>query len=212
MIDSVAHVRNFVTMSVPPFFSRKSGSALEQYTLQWSNDAFLYNPGLRAETVLDYVRMSVFYDKSCINERLRAQGLPHPDESSEELGLRYVRLPSKFEPNLFIIKMQHVVKQNNVLDVRDIALYYVNLGVMYQAPNVRSLVMARMQNCADRIKKAFDLLQSRVKFDPPGYRFRLKAGVEGGEAGNDDETKNTGDDSKSRKKKEKCCRRFGGWG
>ena len=77
----------------------------------------------------------------------------YPDESSEELGLRYVRLPSKFEPNLFIIKMQHVVKQNNVLDVRDIALYYVNLGVMYQAPNVRSLVMARMQNCADRIKK-----------------------------------------------------------
>ena len=171
----------------------------EQYTAAWSDQTFWHTVGLTANTVLDYLRKSVFYDKSCLNERMRAQGLEHPTEDNREVGLRYIRVPSKHEPKLFIIKMQSVTMPNDIYTVKDIALYYVNNGVVYQAPNVHSLVIARMQNCADRVKRAFDILQRHVKFDPPGYSFRLDGSRDGeddneeneneagSEAGNDEE-------------------------
>lgn len=47
----------------------------DQTATQWRDDAWLASFPLTPGTALDYFACSPFYDRACLNERARAQGV-----------------------------------------------------------------------------------------------------------------------------------------
>ncbi|XP_028396354.1 mediator of RNA polymerase II transcription subunit 6-like isoform X1 [Dendronephthya gigantea] len=165
--------------------------AENQYGISWHDSAWI--PILNPENVLEYFsqRTNPFYDRTCNNEMIKMQRL---DLSQLEMmqGLEYIVLHVQ-NPILFIIRKQHRHSPNQVTPLAD---YYILAGVVYQCPDLGSLINSRMLSALHNLTSAFDEAFSYARYHPSkGYWWEFKEGDN--KVAQDDAKKNKKEKSKS---------------
>jgi len=138
--------------------------------ISWHDSAWL--PILNPGNVLDYFseRSNPFYDRTCNNEIVKMQRL-NVEQLSNMTGLEYILLHAQ-EPILYVIRKQH---RHSPTQTTPIAEYYILAGVVYQAPDLGSVVNSRLLNTAHHLQSAFDECQSYSRYHPSkGYSWEFK--------------------------------------
>ncbi|XP_039597538.1 mediator of RNA polymerase II transcription subunit 6 [Polypterus senegalus] len=128
----------------------------------------LLNPG----NVLDYFseRSNPFYDRTCNNEVVKMQRLTL-DHLNQMVGVEYILLHAQ-EPILYIIRKQ---QRQSPTQVAPLADYYIILGVVYQAPDLGSVIGSRVLSAVHGIQSAFDEAMSYCRYHPSkGYWWQFK--------------------------------------
>ncbi|KAL7992372.1 hypothetical protein Chor_016628 [Crotalus horridus] len=147
--------------------------------ISWVDSSWI--PILNSGSVLDYFseRSNPFYDRTCNNEMVKMQRLTldHLKFSSvllsfsQMVGVEYILLHAQ-EPILFIIRKQ---QRQNPTQVIPLADYYIIAGVIYQAPDLGSVVNSRVLTAVHGIQSAFEEAMSYCRYHPSkGYWWHFK--------------------------------------
>ncbi|XP_076354122.1 mediator complex subunit 6 isoform X2 [Tachypleus tridentatus] len=121
---------------------------------------------------MDYFssRSNSFYDRTCNNEIVKMQRL-NPEHLSNMTGLEYILLHVQ-EPILYVIRKQH---RHSPTQVSTLADYYVIAGVVFQAPDVGSVINSRLLTSVHHLQSAFDEALSYSRYHPSkGYWWEFK--------------------------------------
>lgn len=140
----------------------------DQLRLSWHDSAWI--PHLNLANILDYFcqKSNPFYDKLCNNEIAKMQKL-NPEQMQMMVGMEYVLLYAQ-EPILYVIRKQERVSQDFVTALVD---YYILAGVVYQAPDLNSIIQSRVANCTLNLKTALEDFQALSSFSPSaGYSWK----------------------------------------
>lgn len=138
--------------------------------ISWHDSAWI--PNLKPTNVLDYFaeRSNPFYDRTCNNEIVKMQRL-NPEQLNNMAGIEYILLHVQ-EPILYVIRKQHRHSINQVTPVAD---YYIIAGIVYQAPDLASVINARILSCGHHLQSAFDEALSFSRYHPSkGYWWEFK--------------------------------------
>lgn len=129
--------------------------------ISWHDSAWI--PHLNPANVLDYFcqKSNPFYDKLCNNEIARMQKLT-PEQMLMMTGKEYVLLHVQ-EPILYVIRKQDRTGPDAVTTLVD---YYILAGVVYQAPDLNSIIQSRVLNSALNLQSALEEFQSISSFNP----------------------------------------------
>eukprot|EP00730_Choanoeca_flexa_P013384 TRINITY_DN5255_c0_g1_i2.p1 TRINITY_DN5255_c0_g1~~TRINITY_DN5255_c0_g1_i2.p1 ORF type:complete len:234 (+),score=53.59 TRINITY_DN5255_c0_g1_i2:51-704(+) len=140
-------------------------SLLEQQWFDAScNPAILNNE----ENVMAYFGQpdsNPFYDRECNNERVKQSNYGRIDVQrlAQMEGQEYVYVP---QPNpqthLHVIQKQQRTKTS----VRLLSCYYMAKGNTFQAPDLSTLIGARLRTAMHHLKEGFELAQAQA--DPQG--------------------------------------------
>ena len=103
---------------------------------------------------------SQFYDRKSNNEEIKAQNLP-VEALVKMTGIEYMIQPNDKEPRLFII-----VKQDRVAETRATkrALYYILDNVIYQAPNIRQVLLRRIRTASENLTQSVNFFLDNRSF------------------------------------------------
>lgn len=117
-----------------------------------------YGPPLNAQTVLDYIVTSPFYQMDCNNERCRLQGLDMRALATLT-GVEYVARAAAppHDTRLFIIERR---LRRSADDVVVLSCYYCLDGIVYQAPDLYRLAQSRAQRAAEHLSAAMRHLRA----------------------------------------------------
>ncbi|XP_071650399.1 mediator of RNA polymerase II transcription subunit 6 isoform X1 [Temnothorax longispinosus] len=140
--------------------------------LSWHDSAWI--PVLNPSNIMDYFseRSNPFYDRTCNNEIVKMQRLS-PDQLTNMTGLEYILLHVQ-EPILYVIRKQHRHSPTLASPVAD---YYIIAGVVYQAPDLGSVVSSRLLSTVHHLQSAFDEASSCSRYHPSkGYSWDFKNG------------------------------------
>ncbi|XP_063803359.1 mediator of RNA polymerase II transcription subunit 6 [Pseudophryne corroboree] len=138
--------------------------------ISWVDSSWI--PILNNATVLDYFseRSNPFYDRTCNNEVVKMQRLTL-DHLNQMVGVEYILLHAQ-EPILFIIRKQQRQSPTQAIPLAD---YYIIAGVIYQAPDLGSVINSRMLTAIHGIQSAFDEAMSYGRYHPSkGYWWHFK--------------------------------------
>uniref|UniRef100_A0A8C5PK87 Mediator of RNA polymerase II transcription subunit 6 n=1 Tax=Leptobrachium leishanense TaxID=445787 RepID=A0A8C5PK87_9ANUR len=138
--------------------------------ISWVDSSWI--PILNSGTVLDYFseRSNPFYDRTCNNEVVKMQRLTL-DHLNQMVGVEYILLHAQ-EPILFIIRKQQRQSPTQVIPFAD---YYIIAGVIYQAPDLGSVINSRALTAVHGIQSAFDEAMSYCRYHPSkGYWWHFK--------------------------------------
>uniref|UniRef100_UPI00358F32AA mediator of RNA polymerase II transcription subunit 6 isoform X1 n=1 Tax=Myxine glutinosa TaxID=7769 RepID=UPI00358F32AA len=138
--------------------------------ISWHDSNWI--PLINPANVLDYFseRSNPFYDRSCNNEFVKMQRQTL-DQLNTMTGLEYILLHVQ-EPILYIVRKQHRHSPTQVTPLTD---YYIIAGVVYQAPDIASVINSRILNAVHNIQSAFDETLSYSRYHPSkGYWWRFK--------------------------------------
>ncbi|KAH8023392.1 hypothetical protein HPB51_013230 [Rhipicephalus microplus] len=138
--------------------------------LSWHDTAWL--PALDPTNVMDYFseRSNPFYDRTCNNEIVKMQRLS-PDQLNHMTGLEYVLLHAQ-EPILYVVRKQH---RHSPTQVTPLADYYVLAGVVYQAPDLGSVINSRLLGAAHSLQGALHEALGYSRYHPSrGYWWNFK--------------------------------------
>lgn len=127
-------------------------------------------PALNPGNILDYFcqKSNPFYDKMCNNEIAKMQKLM-PDQMLMMTGEEYVLLHVQ-EPILYVIRKQNRIGPDSTTPLVD---YYILAGIVYQAPDLHSIIQSRVLNCTLNLKAAMDEFQAMSSFNPStGYTWK----------------------------------------
>lgn len=147
-----------------------ANSSDNKFSISWHDSAWI--PILNADNVLDYFcqRSNTFYDKTCNNEHVKMQRLD-PGQLQYMTGVEYELIHAQ-DPILYVIKKQMRHSPNQVTAL---AFYYVLAGVVYQAPDVGSLINSRLLSTVCKLQSAFAEAQSYSRYSPSkGYWWQFK--------------------------------------
>ncbi|XP_068608041.1 mediator of RNA polymerase II transcription subunit 6 isoform X1 [Brachionichthys hirsutus] len=128
----------------------------------------ILNPG----NVLDYFseRSNPFYDRTCNNEVVKMQRLT-VEHLNQMVGVEYILLHAQ-EPILYIIRKQQRQSPTQVIPMAD---YYIIAGVVYQAPDLGTVISSRALSAVHGIQSAFDEAMSYCRYHPSkGYWWHFK--------------------------------------
>ncbi|ODN05699.1 Mediator of RNA polymerase II transcription subunit 6 [Orchesella cincta] len=90
---------------------------------------------------------------------------------SNMTGMEYILLHVQ-EPILYVIRKQHRFSTSQVTPIAD---YYIIAGVVYQAPDLGSVVNSRLLNSVNHLQSAFDECLSYTRYHPSkGYSWEFK--------------------------------------
>uniref|UniRef100_A0A7N5KFV4 Mediator of RNA polymerase II transcription subunit 6 n=1 Tax=Ailuropoda melanoleuca TaxID=9646 RepID=A0A7N5KFV4_AILME len=90
---------------------------------------------------------------------------------SQMVGVEYILLHAQ-EPILFIIRKQQRQSPTQVIPLAD---YYIIAGVIYQAPDLGSVINSRVLTAVHGIQSAFDEAMSYCRYHPSkGYWWHFK--------------------------------------
>ena len=94
---------------------------------------------LNPANILEYFseRSNPFYDRTCNNEVIKMQ---HSDHLLNMTGIEFTLLHAQ-EPILYIVRKQNRHGPNHVTPLAD---YYIIAGVVYQGPDLASIVNSRV--------------------------------------------------------------------
>lgn len=140
--------------------------------LSWHDSAWI--PVLNPSNIMDYFseRSNPFYDRTCNNEIVKMQRL-NPDQLTNMTGLEYILLHVQ-EPILYVIRKQHRYSPTSATPVAD---YYIIAGVVYQAPDLGSIVSSRLLSTVHHLQSAFDEASGCSRYHPSkGYYWDFKNG------------------------------------
>ncbi|XP_075470320.1 mediator of RNA polymerase II transcription subunit 6 [Ascaphus truei] len=138
--------------------------------ISWVDSSWI--PILNNGTVLDYFseRSNPFYDRTCNNEVVKMQRLTL-DHLNQMVGVEYILLHAQ-EPILFIIRKQQRQSPTQAIPLGD---YYIIAGVIYQAPDIGSVINSRALTAVHGIQSAFDEAMSYCRYHPSkGYWWHFK--------------------------------------
>lgn len=139
-------------------------------SISWHDTAWL--PALDPSNVMDYFseRSNPFYDRTCNNEIVKMQRLS-PDQLTHMTGLEYVLLHAQ-EPILYVVRKQH---RHSPAQVTPLADYYVLAGVVYQAPDLGSVLNSRLLGAAHALQAALHESMGYARYHPSrGYWWHFK--------------------------------------
>lgn len=142
--------------------------------LSWYDSAWI--PILNQHNVMDYFseRSNPFYDRQCNNEVIKMQRL-NPEQIRSMTGIEYELLHA-MEPILYVIRKQNRHSPAQVVPITD---YYIIAGIVYQAPDLISVINARLLNAVHNLEMAFEEAQSFSRYHPSkGYWWQFKDGAE----------------------------------
>nr|XP_039258646.1 mediator of RNA polymerase II transcription subunit 6-like [Styela clava] len=162
-------------------------SAENPLHLSWHDSAWI--PLLNRGNVLKYFseRSNSFYDSQCNNEIIKMQGLSL-DHLTNMTGIEYTLLHCQ-EPILYIIRKQMRHSPTHVVSIAD---YYIIAGIVYQAPDIKSVVNSRLTSSLHHLDSAFSEAISYSRYHPSkGYWWQFN-----------DDNKTEGKEKKTKKKKE----------
>ncbi|PIK36881.1 hypothetical protein BSL78_26283 [Apostichopus japonicus] len=108
--------------------------------MSWSDSAWI--PHLNQGNVMDYFseRSNPFYDRSCNNEVVKMQRRS-PEHLKSMTGVEYELIHAQ-QPILFVIRKQ---RRHSPEQVTPLTFYYIIAGVIYQAPDLASIINSRLQ-------------------------------------------------------------------
>ena len=133
-------------------------------SLSWCDRTWLSI--LNPQNVLNYFaeRSNPFYDHTCNNEMLRMRGIRMDaiQELEKMQGIEYVLLHVQ-EPILYVIRKQ---KRHSPTATTPIANYYIIAGVVYQAPDLQSIIQSKMLTAIHYLQSAFDECFQYARFHP----------------------------------------------
>ncbi|XP_064427332.1 mediator of RNA polymerase II transcription subunit 6 isoform X4 [Mirounga angustirostris] len=138
--------------------------------ISWVDSSWI--PILNSGSVLDYFseRSNPFYDRTCNNEVVKMQRLTL-EHLNQMVGVEYILLHAQ-EPILFIIRKQQRQSPTQVIPLAD---YYIIAGVIYQAPDLGSVINSRVLTAVHGIQSAFDEALSYCRYHPSkGYWWHFK--------------------------------------
>ncbi|XP_040577939.2 mediator of RNA polymerase II transcription subunit 6 [Lepeophtheirus salmonis] len=133
-------------------------------SISWHDSAWI--PMLNAGNVLDYFseRSNPFYDRTCNNEVIKMQRL-NPEQMQNMSGTEYILLHVQ-EPILYVIRKQ-LRLQGRVMPLTD---YYIVAGIVYQAPDLGSVLNSRILSSVHHLSSAFEEARHYAKYHPSkGY-------------------------------------------
>uniref|UniRef100_A0A8I3WK17 Mediator of RNA polymerase II transcription subunit 6 n=2 Tax=Cebidae TaxID=9498 RepID=A0A8I3WK17_CALJA len=150
--------------------SRVAGITDNLLGISWVDSSWI--PILNSGSVLDYFseRSNPFYDRTCNNEVVKMQRLTL-EHLNQMVGIEYILLHAQ-EPILFIIRKQQRQSPAQVIPLAD---YYIIAGVIYQAPDLGSVINSRVLTAVHGIQSAFDEAMSYCRYHPSkGYWWHFK--------------------------------------
>ncbi|KAK3926705.1 Mediator of RNA polymerase II transcription subunit 6 [Frankliniella fusca] len=149
---------------------RLQGVPENPLTLSWHDSAWI--PMLNPTNVMDYFseKSNPFYDRTCNNEVVRMQRLGM-DQLNSMTGLEYILLHVQ-EPILYVIRKQHRHSPSQATPIAD---YYIIAGIIYQAPDLNSVLNSRLLSTVHHLQSAFDEASSFSRYHPSkGYSWDFK--------------------------------------
>lgn len=129
-------------------------------------------PHLNPTNILDYFcqKSNPFYDKLCSNEVAKMQRLT-PEQMLMMTGIEYKLLHVQ-EPILYVIRKQHRNGPTQELTT-PLVDYYILAGVVYQAPDLNSIVQSRVLNATLNLRGALNDFLEIKNFTPStGYNWK----------------------------------------
>uniref|UniRef100_A0A8C5JXM0 Mediator of RNA polymerase II transcription subunit 6 n=1 Tax=Jaculus jaculus TaxID=51337 RepID=A0A8C5JXM0_JACJA len=127
--------------------------------ISWVDSSWI--PILNSGSVLDYFseRSNPFYDRTCNNEVVKMQRLTL-EHLNQMVAIEYILL--------------HQQRQSPA-QVIPLADYYIIAGVIYQAPDLGSVINSRVLTAVHGIQSAFEEAMSYCRYHPSkGYWWHFK--------------------------------------
>jgi mediator of RNA polymerase II transcription subunit 6 len=133
----------------------------DQLGISWHDSTWI--PHLNPANILDYFcqKSNPFYDKSCNNELAKMQRLSS-EQMSMMTGIEYTLLHVQ-EPILYVIRKQDRIGPDTATPLVD---FYILAGIVYQAPDLNSIIQSRILNSALNLKTALEEFQAIAIFNP----------------------------------------------
>ncbi|XP_041969086.1 mediator of RNA polymerase II transcription subunit 6 [Aricia agestis] len=140
-------------------------------TVSWHDSAWI--PSLNPSNIMDYFseRSNPFFDRTCNNEVVKMQRLSM-DQLQNMTGLEYILLHVQ-EPILYVIRKQH---RHSPMQTIPLADYYIIAGIVYQAPDLASVLNSRLLSAVHHLQCSFEETMSYSKYHPSkGYWWDFKS-------------------------------------
>jgi len=138
--------------------------------LSWHNSAWI--PMLNPANIMEYFcdRSNPFYDRTCNNEIIKMQRM-NPEQLSNMNGTEYSLLHVQ-EPILYVIRKQLRHSSSQTTPITD---YYIIAGIVYQAPDICTVVNSRLLSAVNHLQSAFDEALTYSRYHPSkGYWWEFK--------------------------------------
>jgi len=148
-----------------------ANSSDNQYSISFHDSAWI--PILSSENVLDYFcqRTNQFYDRTCNNEVVKMQRLD-PAQMQYMTGVEYALIHAQ-DPILYVIRKQ---MRFSPTQLNHLGVYYILAGVVYQAPDIGSLINSRLLSVVQKLNTAFAEVQSYSRYSPAqGYSWEFQS-------------------------------------
>jgi hypothetical protein len=130
----------------------------ENFSTFWIDQPWLETNVLTELNVMNYFYNSLFYDKSCNNEKTK--------EDLHKLkfmrGLEYIPLLSHSIPSkgIFYIKKQFRTSDKKVIPI---ALYYIYYGRVYESPSLSKVINAKIRSTSFFLNESLTSLASHLE-------------------------------------------------
>lgn len=143
--------------------------------LSWHDSAWI--PLLTPSNIMDYFseRSNPFFDRTCNNEIVKMQRLSM-DQLQNMTGVEYILLHVQ-DPILYVIRKQH---RHSPTQATPLADYYIIAGIVYQAPDLASVLNSRLLSAVHHLQCSFEETMSFSRYHPSkGYWWDFKASKPG---------------------------------
>ena len=117
-------------------------------------DSNFYNiHPLRRENIMDYFKLSGFYNKESINQQCEDKNLDFTKDRTQFEGIEYI--PEEYKDNeLFIIAKYFREKGTTTL----LGYYYIFQGKIIKAPNLYSIISSNIQSVSHNFLNIFNYI------------------------------------------------------
>ena len=117
-------------------------------------DSNFYNiHPLRRENIMDYFKLSGFYNKKSINQQCEDKNLDFTKDRTQFEGIEYI--PEEYKDNeLFIIAKYFREKGTTTL----LGYYYIFQGKIIKAPNLYSIISSNIQSVSHNFLNIFNYI------------------------------------------------------
>jgi len=140
--------------------------------VQWSDKRWLSYLSLNATTALDYFSLSPFYDAASNNELVKMQRLDPAALLPTMTGVEYAveAVPPDREPCRIYIVHKVFRTGPGPADVTPLATFYIDAGVIYQAPSVAGVLGCVVRSSFDAVRAAWAAVHgaAAVECSAPG--------------------------------------------
>ena len=123
-----------------------------QKATPYLNEQFLNNIQLNDQTVMEYFYSSHFFESNSINQRCKMQKIDFNLSKAQFTGIEY-NLKSTSNP--YIISKD---LRKNAFETITISYYYCLNGIIYQSPDLQSILISNMQTISNECNDILEII------------------------------------------------------